>query len=76
MARIIASIIQHDLGIKWRLYVKTLVLELCHDVLRLPTDVMIEDKLISLMFREISLTCFVMAFSKNILIIILTKKIL
>jgi hypothetical protein len=44
--------IQHDLGIKWSLYVKTLVSELCHDVLKLPVDVMIDDNLISLMFRE------------------------
>jgi len=44
--------LQHDLRIKWWLYVKTLVLELCHDVLRLPVDVMKEDKLISLMFRK------------------------
>jgi hypothetical protein len=29
-----------------------LVSELCHDVLKLPVDVMIDDNLISLMFRE------------------------
>lgn len=44
--------IQHDLGIKWSLYVKTLVSELCHDVLNITVDVMIDDNLISLMFRE------------------------
>lgn len=44
--------IQHDLGIKWSLYVKTLVSELCRDVLNLTVDVKIDDNLISLVFRE------------------------
>jgi hypothetical protein len=44
--------IQHDLGIKWSLYVKTLVSELCHDVLNITVDVKIDDNLISLVFRE------------------------
>jgi hypothetical protein len=44
--------IQHDLGIKWSLYVKTLVSELCQDVLNTKVDVKIDDNLISLVFRE------------------------
>ena len=44
--------IQHDLGIKWSLYVKTLVSELCRDVLSITVDVKVDDDLISLMFRE------------------------
>jgi hypothetical protein len=44
--------IQHDLSIKWSLYVKTLVLELCQDVLGRTVDVKIDDNLISLVFRE------------------------
>lgn len=44
--------IQHDLGIKWSLYVKTLVSELCHDVLNITLDVKIDENLISLTFRD------------------------
>ena len=44
--------IQHDLGIKWSLYVKTLVSELCRDVVNITVDVNIDDNLISLVFRE------------------------
>jgi hypothetical protein len=44
--------IQHDLGIKWSLYVKTLVLELCQDILGITVDVKIDDNLISLVFTE------------------------
>lgn len=44
--------IQHDLGIKWSLYVKTLVAELCHDVLNITVDVSIDENLISLTFEE------------------------
>jgi hypothetical protein len=44
--------IQHDLGIKWSLYVKTLVSELCHDVLNITVDVSIDENLISLTFEE------------------------
>ena len=44
--------IQHDLGIKWSLYVKTLVSELCQDVLNITVDVSIDENLISLTFEE------------------------
>lgn len=44
--------IQHDLGIKWSLYVKTLVSELCRDVLNITVDVSIDENLISLTFEE------------------------
>jgi hypothetical protein len=44
--------IQHDLGIKWSLYVKTLVSELCQDVLGRAVDIKINDNLISLVFTE------------------------
>jgi hypothetical protein len=44
--------IQHDLGIKWSLYVKTLVSELCHDVLEITVDINIDENLISLIFKE------------------------
>ena len=44
--------IQHDLGIRWSLYVKTLVSELCQGVLNTKVDVKVDDNLISLLFRE------------------------
>jgi hypothetical protein len=44
--------IQHDLGIKWSLYVKTLVSELCQDVLGKVVNIKIDDNLISLVFTE------------------------
>jgi hypothetical protein len=45
--------IQHDLGIKWSLYVKTLVSELCQDVLGgKAVDIKIDDNLISLVFTD------------------------
>jgi hypothetical protein len=44
--------IQHDLGIKWSLYVKTLVSELCQDILGKAVDIKIDDNLISLVFTE------------------------
>src|ERR671933_745025 len=44
--------IHHDLGIKWSLYVKTLVSELCQDVLDKAVDIKIDDNLISLVFTD------------------------
>jgi hypothetical protein len=41
----------HDLGIKWSLYVKTLVSKLCHDVLEIAVDTNIDENLISLLFK-------------------------
>jgi hypothetical protein len=43
--------IHHDLGIKWSLYVKTLVSELSEDVLGKKAEVKITNDLISLVFQ-------------------------
>jgi hypothetical protein len=42
--------IQHDLGAKWSLYVKTLVSELSQDILGKKTEIKISDNTISLIF--------------------------
>jgi hypothetical protein len=44
--------IQHDLGIKWSLYVKILVSELSEDILNKKVQVKITDSTISLVFQE------------------------
>lgn len=44
--------IQHDLGIKWSLYVKTLVSELYRDILGKKVDIDITDNLISFVFSK------------------------
>src|SRR5919198_1363761 len=43
--------IHHDLGIKWSLYVKTLVSELSEDILKKKAEVKITNDLISLVFK-------------------------
>ena len=44
--------IQHDLGIKWSLYVKTLVSELYQDILGKRVAIDITDSLISFIFSK------------------------
>ena len=44
--------IQHDLGIKWSLYVKILVSELSEDILKKKVQVKITEATISLVFQE------------------------
>lgn len=42
--------IQHDMGIKWSLYVKTLVSELSQDILGKKVEISISTNIISLIF--------------------------
>jgi hypothetical protein len=42
--------IQHDMGLKWSLYVKTLVSELSEDILGKKVEIRISDNIISLIF--------------------------